>query len=87
MGIFEYFGIIIPSYRFFLGVMGRGAECGVVEGKEKKSLGMRQMLCGFTDIFALLQLKRCLPCKYYSACYTMLLPKVLGKRAGEDFLS
>lgn len=31
-----------------------GAECETGEGKEKKSLGTRQMLCSFTDIFALL---------------------------------
>ena len=39
--------------RLFLRVMGMGAKCEVVEGKEEKSLGTRQMLCGFTDIFAL----------------------------------
>ena len=37
-----------------LGVMGVSAECEVGEGKEKKSLGTRQMLCYFTNIFVLL---------------------------------
>ena len=35
----------LPPYRLFLGV-------GM--GMEKNSLGMKQMLCGFSDIFALL---------------------------------
>ena len=43
-----------PPNRLFLGVMGIGAECEVGEGKEEKSLGTRQMLCGCTDIFELL---------------------------------
>ena len=42
-----------PS-RLFLEVMGVSGEYKVGEGKEKKGLGTRQMLCGLTDIFALL---------------------------------
>ena len=41
----------LPPYRLFLG-MTTESELG--EGKEAKRLGTRQILCGFTDIFALL---------------------------------
>ena len=88
MCIFKYFGIVIPSYRLFSGVMGMTAGCEVVEGKEeKKSENMADVVQLYMHLCIALQLKSCLPLKHYSACYTMLLPKILGKSAGEGCLS
>ena len=87
MSIFKYFGIILPSHRLFLGVMGMSAECEVGEGKEKKKSGnVADVVQLYRHLCVAHQLKRCLPCKHYSACQTMLLPKVLEKSASEGCL-
>ena len=43
----------LPRYRLLLGVMGMNKEFKGVRGGRKKS-GTRHILCGFTNIFALL---------------------------------
>lgn len=77
-----------PSHRLFLVVMTVSAECEVGEGKEEKSQGNKaDVVLLHRHLSVALLLKRCLPSKHYSACHIKLLFKVLGKSAGEGYLS
>ena len=69
-----------PLNRLFLGVMGMGAECEMGVGREKKSLGTKQMLCSFTDIFASLSSWRVVSLAIITQLATQCSsPRFLGK--------
>lgn len=52
----------------------------MVEGKEKKVWAEADFGRLYRHLCIALQLKRCLPCKHYSACTIMLLSKVFFRK-------
>ena len=62
-----------------------GAECETGEGKEEKSLGTRQRLCSFTDIFASLPSCRSVSLAIITQLATQCSsPRYLGKVLVKD---